>query len=307
MITPDELARAPLFALLTPMQRERVSRMAADLRVQAGDWLTREGDAPAFFVVLEGRVEFLKEFGGVPRPMVVYESEDFFGEVPLLLGARVLVGLRARVDSRVLRLDAAQFYELISESKPWSERILAVMATRVGGVQDMVCKTRSNRVVIVGDEMHARCRDILTFLSRSRIPYSWVDRVLDKDRLPKDLSIPTSGLSAIVDERIVLQNPTERELAEALGLQTKPRSTAYDVVIVGGGPAGLAAAVCGSSEGLKVLMIEQATPGGQAGTSSRIENYLGFPGGISGEELSQRALEQANRFGSEIVVSRKVE
>ncbi|MBB6144448.1 thioredoxin reductase (NADPH) [Silvibacterium bohemicum] len=284
-----------------------MGRTAADLHVRAGDWLTREGDMPCFFVVIEGGVEFLKEIGGVARPLGVYESEECFGEVPLLLGARVLVGLRARVDSRILRMDGPLFYELISESKRWSERILEIMATRVGGVQEMVCKTKTTRVVVVGDENHSRCRDILSFLSRSRIPYSWVDRIFDRDRLPSDLSIPLAGLTAIIDGQTVLHEPTERELAEALGIQTKPRLPAYDVVIVGGGPAGLAAAVCGASEGLKVLMIEQATPGGQAGTSSRIENYLGFPGGISGEELSQRALQQASRFGSEIVVSRKVE
>jgi thioredoxin reductase (NADPH) len=307
MITAGELAKLPLFALLSKAQRERVSRTAADLHVRAGDWLTREGDVPCFFVVIEGGVEFLKEIGGVARPIGAYQSEDCFGEVPLLLGARVLVGLRARVDSRILRMDGPLFYELISESKRWSERILEIMATRVDGVQEMICKTKTTRVVVVGNESHSRCRDVLTFLSRSRIPYSWADRILDRDRLPSDSSILVSGLTAIIDGETVLNEPTERELAEALGIQTQPRFAAYDVVIVGGGPAGLAAAVCGASEGLKVLMIEQAIPGGQAGTSSRIENYLGFPGGISGEELSQRALEQASRFGSEIVVSRKVE
>jgi thioredoxin reductase (NADPH) len=307
MITSLELAQIPLFDLLSSIQRERVCRTAADLRVRAGEWLTQEGDIPSFFVVLEGSVEFLKEFGGVTEPVVVYEAEEFFGEVPLLLGARVLVGLRARVDSRILRIDGSQFLELIAESKSWSERILAVMATRVRSIQEMVCRTRFNRVVIVGEEMHARCRDILTFLSRCRIPYCWVDRTLDADRLPKNLVIPTSGLAAIVDGRKVLSEPTEREMAEALGLQTRPCATTYDVVIVGGGPAGLAAAVCGSSEGLKVLIVEQATPGGQAGTSSRIENYLGFPGGISGDELSERALGQARGFGTEIVISRRAE
>jgi thioredoxin reductase (NADPH) len=307
MITSHELTKVPLFASLSSAQRERVCRTAADLRVRAGDWLAQEGDIPSFFVVIEGSVEFLKEFGGITEPVIVYEAEGFFGEVPLLLGARVLVGLRARVDSRILRIDRSHFLELIFESKSWSERILAVMTTRVYSVQEMVCRTRIDRVVIVGEEMHARCRDILTFLSRFRIPYCWVDRTLDVDRLPKNLLIPATGLTAIVDGQKVLTEPTVREMAEALGLQTKPHHAAYDVVIVGGGPAGLAAAVCGSSEGLKVLIVEQSTPGGQAGTSSRIENYLGFPGGISGDELSERALGQARHFGTEIVISRRAE
>lgn len=307
MITPYELAQVPLFALLSSVQRDRVCRTAADLRVRGGDWLTQEGDLPYFFVVLEGSAEFLKEFGGETEPVVVYQAEEFFGEVPLLLGARVLVGLRARVDSRILRIDRSQFFELIAESKCWSERILQAMATRVCAIQEMVRRTRNNRVVIVGEEMHAQCRDILTFLSRCRIPYCWVDRTFDADRLPVNPLIPAAGLVAIVDGQKVLSEPTEREMAEALGLQTKPYATTYDVVIIGAGPAGLAAAVCGSSEGLKVLIVEQAMPGGQAGTSSRIENYLGFPGGISGDELSERALGQAHRFGAEIVITRRAE
>jgi len=181
------------------------------------------------------------------------------------------------------------------------------MATCMSSIQEMIRRTRVNRVVVVGEEMHARCRDILTFLSRCRIPYCWVDRTLDAERIPENLLIPATGLIAIVDGEKVLSEPTEREMAEALGLQTKPHATTYDVVIVGGGPAGLAAAVCGSSEGLRVLIVEQTMPGGQAGTSSRIENYLGFPGGISGEELSERALGQACRFGTEIVITRRAE
>jgi thioredoxin reductase (NADPH) len=307
MVTSQELAQIPLFELLSPVQREKISRTAADLRVRAGEWLAQEGDIPSFFVVLEGSVEFLKKIGGVTEPMIVYEAEEFFGEVPLLLGARVLVGLRARVDSRILRIDRSQFLELITESRCWSDRILGAMATRVRSVQETIRRTRTERVVLIGDEMHAQCRGILTFLSRCGIPYCWIDRTFDIDRLPENLLIPTEGLVAIVDGQKILPEPTESEMAEALGIQTTPYATAYDVVIIGAGPAGLAAAVCGSSEGLKVLIVEQATPGGQAGTSSRIENYLGFPGGISGDELSDRALCQARRFGAEIVITRRAE
>src|SRR3984957_5233895 len=139
MINPTDLEKVPLFGLLSAMQRERICRTAADLHVRTGDWLAREGDLPRFFVVLEGSVEFLKNSGGVTQTMVVYESEDCFGEVPLLLGARVLVGLRAREASRVLRLDASQFYELIAESQSWRKRILEIMTRRVAGVHEVVC------------------------------------------------------------------------------------------------------------------------------------------------------------------------
>jgi thioredoxin reductase (NADPH) len=307
MLTITELEKVSLFATLSTTQLERVCRTAADLRVRAGDWLTREGDMPNFFVVVEGSVEFLKEVGGVSRQVEVYDSEEFFGEVPLLLGARVFVGLRARVDSRIIRIDGSHFHELIAQSRKWSERVLEVMATRVGGVQQMVREARASRVLIAGDMLSPRCREIAEFLSRIRIPYSVVDRQIDADRLPASVLTSAAVVAAVVDGQSVLLEPTERQLAVALGPRTEPCAATYDIVIVGGGPAGLAAAVCGSSEGLKVLIVEQALPGGQAGTSSRIENYLGFPAGISGDELSERALAQARRFGAEIVVSRKIE
>jgi thioredoxin reductase (NADPH) len=307
MLTISEIEKVSLFASLSPAQRERLCRTAADLHVRAGDWLTREGDMPSFFVVIEGSVEFLKEFGGVMQQVEVYSREEFFGEVPLLLGARVFVGLRARVDSRIIRIDGSHFHDLIAQSRKWSERVLEVMATRVGGVQQMVREARASRVLIAGDTLSPGYRDILQFLSRLRVPHSVVDRQIEPDLLPASVATSTAQVAAVVDGQTVLLEPTERQLAAALGLRTQPSALAYDVVIVGGGPAGLAAAVCGSSEGLKVLIVEQAIPGGQAGTSSRIENYLGFPAGISGDELSGRALDQARRFGAEIVISTKVE
>ena len=133
-----------------------------------------------------------------------------------------------------------------------------------------------------------------------------MDRDREPERVPVCMSKEFGGPAVVIDqERCVEYPPTVRKVAEALGFRTRPKSERYDVVVVGAGPAGLGAAVYGSSEGLRVLVVERSTVGGQAGTSSRIENYLGFPGGISGDELSERAVKQATRFGAEIVVTRE--
>jgi thioredoxin reductase (NADPH) len=163
-------------------------------------------------------------------------------------------------------------------------------------------------VLVVGSQYDTDCRDIRSFLSVNRIPYEWVDREHDADRIPACMPKDHNGPSVIVDHAFCVgQPPTVRKVAEALGYRTRPRGDGYDVVVVGAGPAGLAAAVYGASEGLKVLLIERGAVGGQAGTSSRIENYLGFPSGISGDDLSERALRQAEYFGTEIVMTREVE
>src|SRR6201996_3041145 len=144
----------------------------------------------------------------------------------------------------------------------------------------------SARVLVVGSQYDTDCRDIRTFLSMNRIPYEWVDREREPERVPACMPPDRTGPSVVVDQAYCVgQPPTVRKVAEALGIRTTPTKEMWDVVVVGGGPAGLAAAVYGASEGLCVLLIEKAAAGGQAGTSSRIENYLGFPAGISGEEL----------------------
>jgi thioredoxin reductase (NADPH) len=184
------------------------------------------------------------------------------------------------------------------------------MTNRLSFVQQYAAQTPSARVLVVGSQYDLDCREIRSFLSMNRIPYEWVDREREPERIPSCLPADQSGPAVVVDrEFCVGQPPTVRKVADALGLRTTPKQKeheVYDVVIVGGGPAGLAAAVYGASEGLCVLMVERNAAGGQAGTSSRIENYLGFPNGISGDDLSDRAVQQAVRFNAEIVLAREV-
>jgi thioredoxin reductase (NADPH) len=237
-----------------------------------------------------------------------YKAGDFFGEVPILLGASALASVRAKEQSRVMRIDRVLFKELLDSSKDCRALVMEAMTSRLNRLQDKILDIPVARVLVVGSQYDTDCRDIRSFLSVNRIPYEWVDRERDSDRIPPCMPKDLNGPAVVVDHAFCVgQPPTVRKVAAALGYRTEPRGEGYDVVVVGAGPAGLAAAVYGASEGLKVLIIERGAVGGQAGTSSRIENYLGFPSGISGDELSERALRQAEYFGTEIVLTREVQ
>jgi thioredoxin reductase (NADPH) len=308
MITPAELEQLPIFACLDNAERQRLAERAADVRLQEGDWLIREGELPWFFVLMEGRLELTKEIGGRQRQLHEYRTAgEFFGEVPILLGAPSFAAIRAVATSRLARFDSQQLLELIQTSAKCSAVILQTMTDRLQSVQRYAKETPSARVFLVGTQYDTECSDIRRFLSANRIPYEWVDREREPGRVPVCIEQKGGSPSVVVDREFCLESPTVRDVAQALGIRTTPRDQSYDVVIAGAGPAGLAAGVYGASEGLKVLMVERTAAGGQAGTSSRIENYLGFPGGISGDDLSERALKQAARFGAEMAVTRSVE
>jgi len=309
MVSAEELREVKIFGCLEDSERQRLASKAADVRLAAGEWLIREGEQPWFFVLLEGRLQMVKDILGRPQDLAtyLYTPGDFFGEVPILLGTNALVSLRAETSVRVARFDRQQFQELIRDSAKCSATILQTMNERLMRVQQFAAEAPTARVLVVGSQYDTDCRDIRTFLSMNRIPYEWLDRDNEADRIPSCMPANLAGPAVVVDRAFwVEQPPTVRKVADALGLRTSPTKERYDVVVIGGGPAGLAAAVYGASEGLCVLLVERNAAGGQAGTSSRIENYLGFPNGISGDELSERALRQAGRFGAEMVLTRTV-
>jgi thioredoxin reductase (NADPH) len=308
MITPDLLKDVPLFAEVPPPELASIAARAADVQLREGEWLMHEGEAASFFILLSGNISVSKTFGGIERKITDYSPGMFFGEVPLLLGSPAIASLRATVASRVFRLDEHDFRELIFACPRLNAELLRMMATRVGNLQQAALETPVATVTIIGHRYDLACHDLRDFLARNRVQFRWHD--------PRDAEARI-GLAATPQPEEVfpvvvladgsrLVTPSFRQVAERLGLNTVPAQTKYDVAIVGGGPAGLAAAVYGASEGLCTLLIEREAPGGQAGTSSRIENYLGFPTGISGDDLGLRALKQATRFGVEIVVARDV-
>ncbi len=307
MISPAELQTIPIFACLTDAERQRFAERAADVRLEAGEWLIREGEVASFFVLLDGQLQLLKDILGRSKEIADYKAGDFFGEIPILLGAPAFVSVQAKSKARMARFDAQHLFELIQTSAACSALILQTMTDRLMSVQRFAAEIPSSRVLLVGTQYDSDCRDIRVFLSANRIPYEWVDAEREPERIPSCMAGEYEGPSVVVDRAYCVETPTVRSVAEALGIRTTPRYEEYDVVIAGAGPAGLAAGVYGASEGLKVLIVERSAAGGQAVTSSRIENYLGFPNGISGEELSERALKQAARFGAEIVLTRCVE
>ncbi|HEY5212721.1 MAG TPA: FAD-dependent oxidoreductase [Acidobacteriaceae bacterium] len=307
MIAASELREIPIFACLDEPERQRLAERAADVRLEPGEWLIREGELSYFFVLIEGRLQLLKDVLGASKDLHEYKVGDFFGEVPILLGAPAFASIRANSRARVARFDAQEVFELIQTSAACSALILQTMTDRMMSVTKFAKEIPGSRVLLVGTQYDNDCRDIRLFLSANRIPYEWVDAEREPGRIPPCMAGVYAGPSVIIDRNYCVDEPTVRNVAQALGIRTTPRYEDYDVVIAGGGPAGLAAGVYGASEGLKVLIVERSAAGGQAGTSSRIENYLGFPNGISGDDLSERALKQGARFGAEIVMTRWVE
>ena len=308
MFTAEELKQSKLFSILSEPEIVSLAEKAADVRLAAGEWLIREGEPPYFHILVEGRLQMVKDVLGRPVDITHYEYQvgDFFGETPILLGTQNLISLRAETACRLARLERQELQNLIRDSKEASALILQTMNDRVLRVQQYVSTLPSARVLILGSKYDPDCRDLRTFLASNRIPYEWVDRDLEPERVPQFM-VENMASAVSIDGKVFDHTPSVREVAEALQLQIKPNSDSYDVVIVGAGPAGMAAGVYGASEGLKVLMVERSAAGGQAGTSSRIENYLGFPEGISGEDLTGRAVKQAVRFGAEIAMTRCIE
>ena len=304
MITADLMSRITLFAKVPEDERASLAARAADLHLRKDEWLLVEGQTPGFYGLIEGHIDVLKVLGGREHRLTTYGPGDYFGEVPLLLGSPAIANLRATEPCRVLRLEGADFLQLVSQCQVLSSEITKTMAARVSRISQIQVENPAAVVTIIGHADDPACYDLREFLARNSVAFVW--------REPGNGSSPAGDEPSVAPVVVLLADgtrleaPTFRRLAEALELQTEPQHEAYDVAIVGGGPAGLAAAVYGASEGLRTLLVERTACGGQAGTSSRIENYLGFPGGLGGDELSARARQQALRFGAELLVSRSV-
>src|SRR5688500_9421694 len=281
MITADLLTRIPLFAEIPETERASIAARAADVRVRGDEWLTVEGQSPAFFGLLEGRLAVIKAIAGRDHHVATFEPGEYFGEVPLLLGSPTVAGIRALEPARLLRLEPGDFHDLVSHCRVLNAQITSTMEQRVKALKQVVAGSQTVAATVIGTHRHAGCLELRDFLARNHVPFAWRD--LDDDdslkRLvsegivpsvgavtsPECVAIRTSKLPLVLlpDGRR-LDSPSLRDVANDVGLQTEPKRESYDVVIVGGGPAGLAAAVYGASEGLTTLLVERMACGGQA-------------------------------------------
>jgi len=308
MLTIDDIRAIPLFSTLAVTELERLARTSADLHLGAGEFAVHEGGDRALYAVLAGKIEVVKLVDGIERTLGWRVPGAIFGEVPIAFGTAFVGGYRASEPSRVLRVDPKQYYAVAAASPEVPVKVGTLARERIGGLQGIAADPPKPRVIMVGHRWDTACGELRQFLARNQITYDWMTP--DAPELPSrwpgtrpgDDDCPVLRLA----DGTLLSRPATRDLAQLLGLQTSARLAEYDTLIVGGGPAGLAAAVYGASEGLRTVVVEREAPGGQAGTSSRIENYLGFPSGVSGDELASRALQQARRLGAEILVTRSV-
>jgi thioredoxin reductase (NADPH) len=311
MVTPEEIARITVFAALKERDLMRLSQVAADISLAPGEFAAYEGGERALFGLLEGRIEAVKRVDGADKVVGERKPGDIFGEVPVTLGSVFPAGFRAAEASRVVRIEPLDFHAVADLAPDVGREVGRLASHRIAGsrgLQGIVAEPWTPRAIIVGPRWDAECAALRHFLDRNQVSFRWLQPgTPDADDhwdgpLPDVEDCP---VLRVIDGKTVVK-PQLRRVAELLGLSTEPLAAEYDTVVVGAGPAGLAAAVYGASEGLRTIVIEREAPGGQAGTSSRIENYLGFPSGVSGEELASRALQQARRLGAEILVTRTI-
>jgi thioredoxin reductase (NADPH) len=293
-----------MFPTLTPAQIARVAARGRRRSTHRGEVLVEAGDREVpFFVVTAGRVEVVRPFRGTETPVAVHGPGQFTGEVTLLAGRRILVRSRVTEPGEVIEVDRAAFLKLVQTDSELSEILLRAFILR----RLELIERHFGDVVVVGSNHCAGTLRVKEFLTRNGHPYTYVD--LDRDASAQELLdgfqvSPADVPVLICRGEIVLRNPSDQQIAACLGLNPEldPRQV-RDLVIIGAGPSGLAAAVYGASEGLDVLVLEAGSPGGQAGTSSKIENYLGFPSGVSGADLTARAYTQAQKFGAQLVIA----
>jgi thioredoxin reductase (NADPH) len=260
-----------------------------------------------FFLVLQGNIEvFELDVAGVPQLLRRIEAGQFTGELYLLNERQTLVSARAGAATRVIRVRRADFRRLLSSEPDLAEILMrAFILRRVGYILHGTAG-----VDLAGPGHGGDTLRIQQFMRRNGYPHRLLDTESDTEAAAflSCFNLTEEQLPVVVlPGKVILRNPSNTELADALGLiETLDPQTIYDVAIVGGGPAGLAAAVYAASEGLSTIVLESIAPGGQAGTSSRIENYLGFPTGISGQALAGRAQNQAQKFGARLAIARTV-
>ena len=303
-MTADEL-RAAAFPKLDDAQLEALEHcsLTALKHYRDGERLFEAGDRDSkFFVIKAGTIEIMDESGETPKTIVVLGRGEFTGEVGQLTGGPSPVTGVARGDCTVYEITQDSLRQILNIHPDLGDIILQAFIARRQLLREAWNFTG---LLVIGSRYSRDTFRIREFLAKNRVPFTWLDLEVDPqvDQLLKRFGISEAETPVVTwGRKLLLRNPSNHELAEVLGLRRPLERTVYDLIVVGAGPAGLAAAVYGASEGLCTVVLERTAPGGQAGRSMRIENYLGFPTGITGGELAERAVVQAHKFGARLPV-----
>ena len=268
-----------------------------------GEKLFKAGDRDFnFYVIKSGKVEIVDESGDTPRTIAVQGPGEFTGDVAQLTGGPAIVNAIARGDCEVYEVSPEALRKLINDHPDLGDIIVQTFIAR----RQLLSESGEFvGVRVIGSRYSRDTFRVREFLAKNRVPFTWFDLEADSrvKELLKRFGVSQNDTPVVTwGNKLILRNPSDHELADALGIRRPLQQTTYDLAVVGAGPAGLAAAVYGASEGLNTIVLERVGPGGQAGRSMRIENYLGFPTGITGSQLAERAALQANKFGAQISV-----
>lgn len=292
----------PRFPQLDDHELAVLDALGARRPVAAGENLYRSGDATYdFYAVVAGGIEITVPDGGGEHVVARHGPGRFLGELNLLTGLRVFATAQVVEAGEVIQVPRAELRRLIATSPTLGDKILGAFLARREGLM----AEANASIQIIGSRFSPGTGQLLEFLNRLQVPYSWrdPDHEADVEQALEAFALGPCDLPAVIVSGKVLKRPTPGVLSEYLGLTLASLpERCFDLVVVGGGPAGLAAVVYGASEGLRTLGLEMEGVGGQAGSSSRIENYLGFPRGVSGTELTTRAVVQAEKFGANLSV-----
>ncbi len=295
------------FPVLTPAQINRLRSASSVRQVKPGDILFHPGDTGVpFFVLLSGHMEIVQPTMRGERPVTTHGPGAFTGELSMISGQRCLVLGRVTEAGEFLEMNTESLRAVIARDAELSEILMRAFILR----RLALITHHMGNIILMGSRHSAHTLRLREFLGRNGHPHTYVD--LDSDKMSQELldrfAVKVEEIPVIIcNQGTVLRNPTIQKLADCLGLNISvDNSQVRDLIIVGAGPAGLGAAVYAASEGLDSLLVETEAPGGQAGSSSKIENYLGFPTGISGQELASRALHQAQKFGARMMVAHSI-
>ena len=293
------------FPKLNDEQIARLGRYAdaSPKKIRAGEALFHAGDRDAkFFVIKSGEIELVDDTGDKAKTIRVLGAGEFTGDVGHLTGNPKVVSAVAKTDCEVYEISDNALHEILNQDPQLSDVILQAFIARRQLMREM---GEFVGLRVIGSRYSRDTFRIRDFLAKNRVMFTWLDLEGDPAvaQMLQQFGVTEADTPIVaLANRMLLRNPSNRELAEAIGIRRPIEQTVYDLAIVGSGPAGLAAAVYGASEGLNTVVLERTAPGGQAGSSMRIENYLGFPTGITGSELSDRAVLQADKFGARISI-----